>query len=207
MYQTCTKTAQRKKLEEKFVSENKGTDGGGAGLQTRVRWYTLFALVGSGTTDMVRATALGKLCKRRHDHEGTGLSMRYIHKRRGTPTGNCVACGRENGAKDRGGQNEDRERLARSQGRTDGKYIGAPCADGHVERYVIDGSCVVCETARRRDRAQDPERRPVEKARKTRDNVTRALYEFDEEFHPERQRIFELESRRRSLLKLTNGNR
>ena len=83
--------------------------------------------------------------------------------------------------------------------------MGTPCTEDHTgERYVIDGSCVDCETARRRVRAQDPDRRPVERARKTRDNLKRALNEFEEELHPERQRIFELESRRRNLNKLVN---
>lgn len=130
--------------------------------------------------------------------------MRYLHGVRRTPTGNCVECGRENGAKDRRGQTKARARKAREQGRSDGKYVGTRCREGHVgERYVIDGSCVECETARRRARAQDPDRRPIERARKRQDNLNRALQEFDEAFHPERQRIFELESRRRNLIKLT----
>lgn len=66
-----------------------------------------------------------------------------------------------------------RRRLAAEQHRFDNKYTGKPCSWGHTDRYVQDGSCVFCETERRRDRAQDPERVPIERARKKRDNEKR----------------------------------
>jgi hypothetical protein len=119
-------------------------------------------------------TGLGNLCKRGHDHEGSGLSLRYFHKS-GTPTGNCVECGRENGVKDRDRQHKVRKYQAVVQGRVDNKYVGSPCRVGHRERYVLDGSCVECETERRRIRAKDPDRVLVEKARKDRDNEKRSI--------------------------------
>lgn len=103
------------------------------------------------------------------------MSLRYIHKKRGTATGNCIACGRENGNRDRNQQNKARRMRALDQGRFDEKYRGDACSKGHVLRYVKDGSCVACETERRRDRAKDPDRVLVEKARKDRDNEKRSI--------------------------------
>jgi Zn ribbon nucleic-acid-binding protein len=118
-------------------------------------------------------TGLGNLCKRGHDHEN-GQSLRYIHKS-GKPIGNCVECGRENGEQDRDRQHKVRKYKAVEQGRFDNKYVGSPCRLGHLERYVLDGSCVECETERRRKRAKDPDRLPIEKARKDRDNEKRSI--------------------------------
>jgi hypothetical protein len=101
------------------------------------------------------------------------MSLRYIHKKHGTPTSSCVVCRRLSGAKNREGQMKARRRLAAEQHRFDNKYVGSPCEVGHVERYVQDGSCVACETERRRGRAQDPDRIPIERARKKRDNAKR----------------------------------
>ena len=83
----------------------------------RRRFVPKGAAVVSSTTD------LGKLCKREHDHAGTGMSMRYIHKS-GKPIGNCVVCGRENGNKDRDRQIKVRRMKALDQGRFDEKYRG-----------------------------------------------------------------------------------
>jgi hypothetical protein len=119
------------------------------------------------------AKALGKLCPMGHDHDGSGMSLRYIHKKHGTPTSSCVECRRLSSAKNREGQMKARRRLASQQKRFDNKYTGNPCERGHTDRYVADGSCVACETERRRRRAQDPDRIPIERARKKRDNAKR----------------------------------
>ena len=121
---------------------------------------------------MVSTSDLGKLCKREHDHADTGMSMRYIHKS-GKPIGNCVVCGRENGNKDRDRQIKVRRMKALDQGRFDEKYRGNPCQDGHVLRYVVDGSCVSCDTERRRALAAPPEKREKRALTRT-DNTARS---------------------------------
>ena len=154
------------------------------------------------------ATGLGNLCPHNHDHEGTGMSLRYIVKRRGTATGSCVVCRRLANKKNRGNQTKAREAKAKAQGRSDGKYQGTPCKRGHSGlRYVLDGSCVACERQRRRETAQSPQRKEYERARKRKQNLNRALEPFDEEFHSERAALFELESSRRKILKLVREKR
>lgn len=111
---------------------------------------------------------LGKLCKRGHDWNGTGMSLRKLHN------GGCCAC-RQQGDKTKLQRRKTKvvavaevfaaltQDLAEQIDRTK-HFLGYPCVRGHrwrdtefTLRYFGQGQCVICvrEDSKRR---YDPER-------------------------------------------------
>jgi hypothetical protein len=88
-------------------------------------------------------TTLGKLCKRSHDHEGTGKSLRYA---KGSRT--CIACHRE---------------MVRRRASSGAAYLGPLCKRGHEHEDTgmslrrRDGHCLACGRAQHdQRRKKDP---------------------------------------------------
>lgn len=84
---------------------------------------------------------LGTLCARGHDHDGSGLSLRYAG-------GGCVACTIETTAKNRNPKKvvewQRRHRQALASQSDSLHKEGTPCRKGHTLRYVRSGDCVHC---------------------------------------------------------------
>jgi hypothetical protein len=79
---------------------------------------------------------LGLLCKRGHEFENTGQSLRRPN---GSPAGVCVKCLSLYQQNYRLGKKQEIE-----------TYLGHPCPNGHIEegqsrRYVSTGTCVQCQ--------------------------------------------------------------
>jgi hypothetical protein len=79
---------------------------------------------------MAAATYLGTLCKRGHDHEGTGKSLRYVGS--GRRSGGCLTC----------------KGLERSSRKLPARWLGSVCKRGHDDGggslRNSHGTCLQC---------------------------------------------------------------